>query len=128
MRYIDNLDPKYFFDLDLMIYSPYWIDYSKESVMRFNADFRQKFLTEPTEKSYAWQGYDIAYYFMSGLAIHGKEFLKNPIIHHPDLLQTDYDFLNKEPGSGFENHNLYLIRYTKDYDVKLAGDENFVLK
>ncbi len=42
MRDIDNLDPKYFFDLDLMIYSPYWIDYSKQSVIRFNSDFRQK--------------------------------------------------------------------------------------
>ena len=30
MRDIDNLDPKYFFDLDLMIYSPSWIDYSKQ--------------------------------------------------------------------------------------------------
>jgi LysM repeat protein len=128
MRDIDNLDPKYFFDLDLMIYSPYWIDYSKQAVIGFNSDFRQKFLTEPTEKSYAWQGYDIAYFFMSGLAIHGKEFLRNPEIHHPDLLQTDYIFLNKEPGSGFENHNLYLIRYTKEYEVKLADDENLVLK
>jgi hypothetical protein len=118
MREIDNLDPKYFFDLD----------YSKPAVIRFNSDFRQKFLTEPTEKSYAWQGYDIAYYFISGLAIHGREFIRNPEIHHPDLLQTDYNFLNKEPGSGFENHNLYLIRYSKEYEVKREDDENLVLK
>ncbi len=59
---------------------------------------------------------------MSGLAIHGKQFIKNPEIHHPDLLQTDYNFFNKEPDSGFENHNLYLIRYTKEYEVKLAND------
>ena len=101
MRDLDNLDPKYFFDLDLMIYSPYWIDYSKSDVMQFNSDFRQKFLTEPTEKSYAWQGYDIAYYFMSGLAIHGKEFIRHPEIHHPDLLQTDYDFVSKSAGRRF---------------------------
>jgi LysM repeat protein len=124
MRDIDNLDPKYFFDLDLMIYTPYWIDYTRSDVMRFNSDFRQKFLTEPTEKSYAWQGYDIAYYFMSGLAIHGKEFIRYPEMHRPDLLQTDYEFVSKAPGDGFENQNLFLIRYTNDYEVKLVEEEN----
>ena len=32
MRDLDNLDPKYFFDLDLMIYSPYWIDYTRSEI------------------------------------------------------------------------------------------------
>ena len=120
MRDLDNLDPKYFFDLGLMVYSPYWIDYTKNSVIQFNSDFRQKFLTEPTEKSYAWQGYDIAYYFMSGLAIHGSEFIRHPEIHRPELLETDYDFVSNEAGRGFENRNLFLIRYTKDYEVELV--------
>jgi LysM repeat protein len=122
MKDLDNLDPKYFFDLDLMIYSPYWIDYSKNAVVQFNSDYRQKFLTEPTEKSYAWQGYDIAYYFMSGLAIHGSEFIRHPEIHRPELLETDYDFVSNSPGNGFENRNLFLIRYTKDYEVKLVDE------
>jgi LysM repeat protein len=120
MRDLDNLDPKYFFDLDILIYSPYWIDYSSPDVIQFNARFRQKFLTEPTEKSYAWQGYDLAYYFISGLALNGKEFIAHPELHHPDLLQNDYDFFNKGMGSGFENRNLFPLRYTKDYEVKLA--------
>ena len=122
MRDLDNLDPKYFFDLGLMVYSPYWIDYSKSSVVQFNSDFRQKFLTEPTEKSYAWQGYDIAYYFMSGLAIHGSEFVSHPEIHRPELLETDYDFVSNSAGSGFENRNLFLIRYTKDYEVERVDE------
>ena len=71
-----------------MVYSPYWIDYSKNDVKQFNSDFMKKFHTQPSEKSYAWQGYDIAYYFLSGLAIHGKEFIAHPEMHNPDLLQT----------------------------------------
>jgi LysM repeat protein len=122
MRDLANLDPKYFFDLGLMIYSPYWIDYSKSSVVQFNSDFRQKFLTQPTEKSYAWQGYDIAYYFMSGLAIHGSEFITHPEIHRPELLETDYDFVRDKAGDGFENRNLFLIRYTKDYEVEQVDE------
>jgi LysM repeat protein len=120
MRDLDNLDPKYFFDLDILIYSPNWIDYSRPDVMQFNARFRQKFLTEPTEKSYAWQGYDIAYYFISGLALNGKEFIAHPETHRPALLQNDYDFVSKGMGNGFENRNLFPVRYTKDYEVKLV--------
>ena len=87
MRGLDNLDPKYYFDLGIELYSPYWIDYNRENVKNFNTSFRHKFLTEPSETSFAWQGYDIAYYFLSGLAIHGKRFISNPEIHNPDLLR-----------------------------------------
>jgi LysM repeat protein len=124
MRDIDNLDPKYFFDLDLMLYTPYWIDYSRQDVRQFNSDYRKIFLTEPGEKSYAWQGYDIARYFISGLALHGKEFLIHPEIHHPELLQTDFDFERKTATDGFENRNLILIRYTRDYEVKRIDEKN----
>jgi hypothetical protein len=125
LRDNDNLDPKYLFDLDVIVYSPYWIDYSKKDILEFNSDFRKKFLTEPLEKSYAWQGYDLAYFFLSGLALHGKAFIDHPEIHFPDLLQTEYDFVRKEPGSGFENQKLFLVRYTKDYEVKLIEENNF---
>lgn len=114
---LDNLDPKLFFDLGVMLYSPSHIDYSARNVIRFNSCFRQKFLTEPVEKSYAWQGYDITYYFLSGLARYGKEFIKNPSIHNPVLLQTEFDFMRKKPGDGFENQKQFLLKYTKDYEV-----------
>jgi LysM repeat protein len=127
MRDIENLDPKYFFDLDIMVFSPSWIDYNKDDVKKFNSVFRQKFLTEPSEKSYAWQGYDLAYYFLSGLAITGKDFISHPEVHNPDLLQTDYDFVRKDAANGCENQKLFLIRYTKDYDVKLV-EENELLQ
>jgi len=120
MRGLDNLDPKYFFDLDIFIYSPYWIDYNKRDVRNFNADFRHKFLTEPDELSYAWQGYDIVYYFLSGLAIHGKDFISHPEIHYPDLLQTEFDFKRRTISDGFENQKLFLIRYTKNYEIQMV--------
>jgi LysM repeat protein len=119
LRDIDNLDPKYFFDLDMQVFSPYWVDYSSSDVMLFNSRFRQKFLTEPSERSYAWEGYDIAYYFISGLAIHGRSFLEHPSMHHPDLLQSDFDFVRSNPDNGFENNKLYLVHFTKDYEVQL---------
>jgi LysM repeat protein len=121
MRGLDNLDPKYFFDLDILMYSPYWIDYNRRDVRNFNSDFRHKFLTEPAELSYAWLGYDITYFFLSGLAIYGKEFISHPEVHNPDLLETEFDFRRKTVNDGFENQKLYLIRYTKGNEIVLEG-------
>ena len=121
-REIKNLDPKDLFDLDIMVYSPYWIDYAQKDVKQFNSDFLQKFLTEPFEKSYAWTGYDIAYYFLSGIAMYGKDFIVHPEMHYPDLLQTEFDFIRNDAGDGFENQNLFLVRYTKDYEIKLVDE------
>jgi hypothetical protein len=123
MRYLDNFDHKICFDLGLMIYSPYWIDYTQKDVIQFNSDFRTKFLTEPSEMSYAWQGYDIAYYFLSGLAIYGKEFITHPEIHNPDLLHTEFDFRHRTNYDGFENQKLFLIRYSNNYELELMNDE-----
>jgi len=128
MREIDNLDPKYFFDLDLMVYSPYWVDYSMNDIKKFNSRYLKKFLTEPLEKSFAWEGYDLFYYFLSGLAMHGKDFIEHPEIHNPDLLQTKYDFVRNDSGNGFENHKLFLIWYTKDYEVKLVPESNSLVQ
>jgi LysM repeat protein len=123
IRDLDRLDQKELFDMDILVYSPYWIDYAKKNVIRFNSYFREKFHTQPVEKSYAWQGYDIAFYFLSGLAMHGKSFIAHPELHYPDLLQSEYEFKRKSDGDGFENQKLFMIRYTKNYEVILE-DEN----
>ncbi|MBK7628260.1 MAG: LysM peptidoglycan-binding domain-containing protein [Bacteroidales bacterium] len=121
---LDNLDPKLFFDLDLKILTPYWIDYTHENVKQFNSDYRRKFLTEPLEKSFAWSGYDIAYYFLSGLALNGRDFISNPEKHYPELLQTRFDFVRKEENAGFENQSLFMVRYTRDYEVLLVEEDS----
>jgi LysM repeat protein len=122
MRAIDNLEPKYYFELGIELYSPYWIDYRTEDVKKFIRSYRNKFLTEPTESSFAWQGYDITYYFLSGLAIHGKKFISNPEIHNPDLLESEYDFERSSDESGFENRKLFLIKYTGEMEVKMVDE------
>ncbi|MBN2665671.1 MAG: LysM peptidoglycan-binding domain-containing protein [Bacteroidales bacterium] len=125
MRYLDNLDHRICFDLGLLIYSPYWIDFSQPDVKRFNSEFREKFLTEPPEISYAWQGYDILYFFLSGMAIHGRElFISHPQIHNPDLLHTEFDFRRSKPCDGFENQKSYLVRYSNNYELELVQDDN----
>ncbi len=126
LREIETLEPRYFFDLDMLLFSPFWIDYNSNDVKQFNNDFRMKFMTEPAEISYAWQGFDIAYYFISGLALHGKEFVNNPIMHRLDLLHTDFEFEKKNINDGFENKKLYLIHFSRDFNVTLAEDRKIL--
>jgi hypothetical protein len=124
IRDLDRLDQKELFDMDLMVYTSSWIDYSKNNVKQFNSNFRRKFLTQPLEKSYAWQGFDIAYYFLSGLALQGKNFIKHPEMNYPELLQSEYDFKRKDSGDGFENQKLFMVRYTKNYEVLLEDEKS----
>jgi LysM repeat protein/ABC-type branched-subunit amino acid transport system substrate-binding protein len=124
MRELDNEDWKDYFDLGVELYTPFWIDYNSKDVKNFNRTFRQKFLTEPIESSYAWEGYDLTYYFISGLAIHGKTFISNPDMHNPDLLMTSFQFRRKSDGSGFENQKLYLIKFANDMELKLLDKPN----
>ena len=58
--------------------------------------------------------------------MYGKDFIAHPEIHYPDLLQTEYDFIRKEAGDGFENQKLFLVRYTKDYEVKLVEENKLI--
>jgi hypothetical protein len=97
-------------------------------VKNFYRSFRNKFLTEPAEGSFAWEGYDITYYFLSGLALHGKEFTSKPDMHNPDLLRTSYQFRRKAEGSGFENQRLYLIKFTNDMELKLVDEIGVTIK
>jgi LysM repeat protein/ABC-type branched-subunit amino acid transport system substrate-binding protein len=128
MRELDNEDWKDYFDLGIELFTPFWIDYNSRDVKKFNRSFREKFLTEPGENSYAWEGYDLTYYFLSGLAIYGKDFISNPDIHNPDLLMTSFRFKRNGDGNGFENQRLYLIKYTNDMEIKVLDKTGVTIK
>ncbi len=123
IRWLDNLDPMYFYELGIMIYTPNWVDYKRDDIKKFLKRYREHFKMEPPVRSYAWQSYDMMYYFVSGLAMHGSEFMYRPSIHKPDLLQVDYSFNRTGLMNGFENNNLYLIRYTPELKVEFLNKD-----
>jgi hypothetical protein len=114
---LDNLEPKFIFELDMLLFSPSWVDFNRSNVKKFNASYRKLFLTEPDMMSYSWLGYDITYYFLSGIAMHGNRFIEHPEIHNPRLLQTEFMFERTGRKNGFENRKLFRLRYSKDYEV-----------
>jgi len=124
IRWLDNLDPMYFYELGIMLFTPNWVDYQQEDIRNFLEKYRAFFKMEPPVRSYAWQSYDIMYYFLSGLALHGTEFMYRPSMHKPDLLQVDFSFKRTGLMNGFENNRLYLIRYTPDLNIEFINKAN----
>jgi LysM repeat protein len=113
----ENIDLNYLFDLGINFYTPFNVDYGKPEVLSFLKQFRETFGAEPPETSFAWLGYDITTYFVSGFALHGRRFMNNPGIHNPRLLHARFDFRRDRPDDGFENWGLYHMKYTGDMDL-----------
>lgn len=117
-----NIDLNYFCDLEIALYSPFRVDYSRNNVNRFLLRYRNTFKTEPSESSFAWTGYDITTFFVSGLAVHGKRFLNNPEMHNPELLNSKFDFKRGSSDDGFENKGLFKLKYTKEMELIIVEE------
>jgi len=110
-----NIDPQYYFNLDLCIASPFFIDYHHKDVKDFVLKYRKTYNTEP--KQMAIHAYDVGLYFFSALMNYGNNFDKCIYNHSIDLLQADYRFVKWYSTSGFENVNVDIIKYFEGYNI-----------
>ena len=111
-----NVSSDYYYRLNLHLFTPFYVDYSKRNVKRFVDDYRHYYRAEASQ--YSFQGYDIGLYFLKALKSYGVDFkycLPNLKV---DLLQSDYRFEQKNSLDGFENKSVFLIHYTSDFDIK----------
>ncbi|MFY9115574.1 MAG: LysM peptidoglycan-binding domain-containing protein [Bacteroidales bacterium] len=94
-----------------------YVDYTQEHVKDFVALYRALFHSEPT--AFAFQGYDIAYFFLQALYQYGPHFEDCLDNLHLPLLQTRLSFVRKDPGHGFINTGVRMVRYLPDYSIEL---------
>jgi hypothetical protein len=117
----ETIEIKYYYDLELFIPTESYIDFNSPAAAQFTRLFRNKFRTEPMAGSFAWRGFDIAYYFIGGIASHGQDFLKDPGIFNPALLCLDPDFRRDRPGDGYENRGMFILHYKKDMTIEVRS-------
>lgn len=110
-----NIDPEYYFNLQLCIATPYFVDYSKKNVKNFILKYRETFKTEPQQ--YAIHGYDVGMYFLSAFMDYGSDFEYCIHAHEQELLQADYNFVRWYINSGFENTGVSLVKYQENYNI-----------
>ena len=60
--------------------------------------------------------------------MHGKNFITHPEIHYPDLLEVIMILKEMLREDGFENQKLFMIRYTKDYQVSWSMKISLISK
>lgn len=110
-----NIPIEYFYRLNVHVFTPFFVDYTKRDVKFFVNDYRHFYRSEPSQ--YSFQGYDIGLYFLKALKKYGIDFkycLKN---HDIDLLQSNYKFIQQSSVDGFDNKSVFLINYTQDFDI-----------
>jgi LysM repeat protein len=127
----ETIEIKYYYDLELFIPTESYIDFNSPAASSFTSAFRNKFKTEPMAGSFAWRGFDIAYYFIGGIASYGRDFLKDPGIFNPALLCLDPDFRRERTSDGYENRGMFILHYKKDMTIEVMSplpEYNTVIK
>ena len=98
----------------------YYVDYDNARVMDFVKKYRALYSTEPTP--FAFQGYDIASYFLGLCGKYGKDWASMLENSEKKLLQTDFRFCKEEGKKGYVNTGIRRIVYGPEYSITLIQD------
>lgn len=113
-RNFETLNVENLHNLNMRMSSGYSIDYDNEKVKNFLASYRALYNTEPSQ--FAFQGYDVTYYFISHFARYGNDPLSFENCIRESLLQSDFKFVRAENG-GLINTAIRRLVYNKDMSV-----------
>ena len=111
--------------------SDFFVDYQDDDAKRFVRRFRSKYVSEP--QNYAFEGYDVGYYFLNALMQYGSDDLVGCLhCYEASLLHTHYRFYYKnylKAGDEYGKENLYwsLYQYDKD-NIELVPIDPFKKK
>ena len=110
---VDNL-----LKMNAIYISDFFVDYQSDDVKNFVLRFRERYSAEPLK--YAFEGYDLAYYFLSAMMRYGSDDLINCLhCHRPELMHTRYryyyrNYLSPSLNDGKENMYWSVYQYDKD--------------
>jgi len=119
----DDIDISYIHELQLIVSSTHWYDYSDPKFLSFLDKFRTNYYKEPENYTikgcnFGVMGYDLSLYFLSALRRYGKRF----IAHLDDfkvkenLCQFNYERISR--SGGFENTEMHYYYFDKDLNVR----------
>lgn len=119
VRELETIDLKYYYDLELFIPAECYVDLDSPESEAFSSSFMKRFMTEPMSGSFAWRGFDIAWYFIGGIALYGNDFLMDPGLFNPVLLCLEPDFRRDRRDDGYENRGMFILHYRKDMTIEV---------
>ncbi|MDD2563035.1 MAG: LysM peptidoglycan-binding domain-containing protein [Salinivirgaceae bacterium] len=111
----ENIKLEFFHNLNTHLYSLSYVDYSNKNIIEFVRKYRYYFDTEP--KSRAFEGYDIAKFFIEALSKYSHDFRFCFENYSPNLLHMDLRMKQLNPKSGYINNNMYLLHFNQNYKI-----------
>jgi len=113
---------RYFHELSLIYYSPFWVDYLDPGIDDFLKKYRELFLNEPTITTrkginYGIIGYDLSFYFLNAMRLNGPRFIIKLEDYQPDLVQDVYKFKRVNSAGGHENENISFYQFSPDMKI-----------
>ena len=118
VRSFDTIDVEYLHNVNLHVSMSYFIDYDSAKVRDFLLAYRGLFGTEPNQ--FAFQGYDLANFFIQTVADHGDHWIDRlDRIDRREGLQADFQFM-EAGGGGLVNHGIRRAVYNPDFSIKIV--------
>jgi LysM repeat protein/ABC-type branched-subunit amino acid transport system substrate-binding protein len=114
-----SIQTEYFHRTRLNYLTPYFVNYESPVVNQFIRKFRRNFYAEPNQ--FSFQGYDVAFYFMSALFQYGKDFTGCLPGLKVSLTQSELVFDRVNHDGGYINTGLFIMQYEPNYDVTMKG-------
>ena len=113
IRTFETIEIENFHNTNLHASLTYYINYEDKAVKEFIMKYRALFKTEPTQ--FAFQGYDVARYFMGLYAKYGEDWMTNA--EDATMLQSTFD-LKPSGNGGYLNTGIRRIVYGNEYSVE----------
>ncbi len=117
-----NIDIQYLHNLDLILYTPFYVNYNNKHTKSFINKCRKIYDYEPyiiknKGYNYSFLGYDIVFYFLKALKEYGNDFPRCIDYLNIELMQSDYIFKRINNKGGFENISIYFLKYNNDLTI-----------
>jgi LysM repeat protein/ABC-type branched-subunit amino acid transport system substrate-binding protein len=109
----DNVDIAYKSKYKLHFCTPSFVDYDNTNTIDFIKKYRMQYKTDPGTRGYGFQGFDITYYYLQSLLKYGLDYPEHFSENKFKGLQTTFDISKSDAGKGFENKNIYIVKYGK---------------
>lgn len=118
--FVDNL-----MRMNAVFITPSYINRSNRQSMQFILQFKNRYHLDPNE--YAFEGFDIGYYFMDAMMSYGRNMTNSMDKFSGDLLQTGYLFSRDNESDGLVNQYWNFIEHT-DYQLNSVKFDHFIKK
>lgn len=122
IRSFETIDVDNLHNLQTRVSASYYIDYNSPGVKRFLLEYRALYNTEPTQ--FAFQGYDLAYFFISMKAKYGDAWLNAATrTGAHNMMQTNIK-LRKMSDGGYVNEGVRRVVYGSNYSIELVHESD----